>query len=97
MNTQNAVGSAAASDRFDAIEALLSRYPRIDEAELADLKRWFAKEASAFEVASLASKEELSQQYAQFRAAHIDRFGARDLMVMLAGLALVAGAIAFLW
>ena len=50
-------GEPAVFDRFDRIEAILLRYPDIDEAELADLKRWFGKEASAFEVASLASKD----------------------------------------
>lgn len=97
MNTQTALGGAAVSDRFDAIEALLSRYPNLGGSELADLKRWFAKEASAFDVATLASREELSEQYARFRAEHVDRFNTRDLMIMLAGLALVAGALALLW
>lgn len=97
MNTQIAVGSTAAPERLDAIEALLSRYPYLDQAELADLKRWFSKEASAFDIASLASREELNEPYARFRAEHVDRFSARDLMIMLAGLAIVAGLVALLW
>jgi hypothetical protein len=97
MNTQIAVGSTADPERFDAIEALLCRYPRLDQAELADLKRWFSREASAFDIASLASREELSEPYAQFRAEHVDRFTARDLTIMLAGLAIVAGLVALLW
>jgi hypothetical protein len=91
------VGSAAATERFDAIEGLLSRYPQLEGAELADLKRWFAKEASAFDVASLASKEELREPYTRFRADHVDRFSARDLMYILVGLAVVAGVAALLW
>jgi len=97
MNKQIAVGGAAAPDRFGAIETLLARYPHLDEVELADLKRWFSKEASAFDIASLASKEELNGAYALFRAEHLDRFSARDLMVILIVFALVAGAIAYLW
>lgn len=97
MNTQIALGGAAVSERFDAMAALLSRYPHLDELELADLKRWFAKEASAFEVASLASKEELREAYTRFREEHVDRFSARDAMIMLIGLVVVAGAIALVW
>ena len=36
-------GEGAVTDRFDEIEATLLRYPDIDNAELADLKRWFDK------------------------------------------------------
>ncbi len=46
-------GGPAVHDRFDRIEALLHRYPAIAETERAELKRWFTKEATAFEVASL--------------------------------------------
>ncbi len=52
-------GGPAVHDRFDRIEALLHRYPAIAETERAELKRWFTKEATAFEVASLSSKDEL--------------------------------------
>jgi hypothetical protein len=97
MNTHIAAGGAAASDRFGAIEALLARYPHLDEVELADLKRWFSKEASAFDIASLASKEELNDAYTRFRAEHVDRFSARDLTVILVAIAIVAGVIAYLW
>jgi hypothetical protein len=97
MNTQIALGGAAASERLGAIEALLSRYPQLGDAELAELKRWFAKEATAFDIASLASKDELREQYAQFRAEHVDRFSARDLMIILAGVAIVAAFVAYLW
>lgn len=90
-------GEPAVIDRFDQIEAILFRYPDIDEAELADLKRWFGKEASAFEVASLSCKQRVERQYAEFRAAHIDRFSATELVVgalvvvvLLAGIAAIA-------
>jgi hypothetical protein len=97
MNTDIAVGSAAAPDRFDAIVALLARYPHLNDAELAELKRWFAKEASAFDIASLATREDLREPYTRFRAEHVDRFGARDMIVMLIGVLVVAGVIAYLW
>ena len=97
MNTQTAAGGVAAPDRFDAIESLLSRYPHLDEGELADLKLWFAREASAFDIASLASKDELNEAYTRFRAEHVDRFNARDMVIMLTGLAMVAGVGAYFW
>ena len=89
-------GATAVHDRFDQIEALLLRYPEIAEIELADLKRWFTKEASAFEVASLSSKDELRQQYRAFRAEHIDRLGAVELAAIILGGILSLGAIVFL-
>lgn len=90
-------GEPAVFDRFDRIEAILLRYPDIDEAELADLKRWFGKEASAFEVASLASKDNVQRQYGEFRRTHIDRLtpmelvlGALVVVVLLSGVAAIA-------
>lgn len=96
MTIQND-GEPAVFDRFDQIEAILLRYPDIDDAELADLKRWFGKEASAFEVASLASKDRVHRQYSEFRKAHVDRLTPLELvaaaavvLVVLAGLAAIA-------
>lgn len=84
-------GQTAVFDRFDSIEAILQRYPDIDEAELAELKHWFGKEASAMEIASLASKEHLRRQYGSFRAAHVDRFSAFEIVAaILVGTILLA-------
>ena len=95
----NTDGELAVFDRFDQIEAILQRYPDIDDAELADLKRWFCKEASAFEVASLAGKDSVERQYGEFRKAHVDRLTALEIaaaaavaIVLLAGFAAVAFA-----
>ncbi|MBD3730466.1 MAG: hypothetical protein IE933_12245 [Sphingomonadales bacterium] len=81
-------GLAAARDRFDSIEAILQHYPDVTPAQLDDLRAWFRNEASAFEVASLASKEHLAVPYRQFRADHIDNFRATDVVIGV--LALVA-------
>ncbi len=82
----------AVTDRFDQIEATLQRYPNIDSTELADLKRWFDKEASALEVASLASKDKLRRQYSEFRATHIDKLGLMEIaLTVLAGILLLGG------
>ncbi|QYJ07067.1 hypothetical protein [Qipengyuania flava] len=88
-------GAHAVHDRFDRVEALLSRYPEVAEAELAELKRWFSKEASAFEVASLASKDELRSRYCAFRADHVDKIGTMDMLAIVCGTVLLLGAIAW--
>ncbi len=96
MEIQND-GEPAVADRFDQIEAILQRYPDIDDGELADLKRWFGKEASSFEVASLASKDSVQRQYGEFRTAHIDCLTTAErvaavaiAVILLAGFAAVA-------
>ena len=77
-------GEGAVVDRFDQIEAILQRYPDIEDGELADLKCWFRKEASAFEIASLASKDSLNLQYGEFRKAHVDRLTPLELFAAVA-------------
>ncbi|GGD57295.1 hypothetical protein GRI62_02225 [Erythrobacter arachoides] len=86
--TDKSADSANPSARFDHVERLLNVYPAIDENQLAELKRWFAKEASAFEVASLASRH--PSGYAQFRADHIDGFKPRDMAVIAAVVCVLA-------
>ena len=88
-------GAYAVHDRFDHVEALLSRYPELAEAELAELKRWFTKEASAFEVASLSSKDELRANYRAFRAEHVDRLTTAELAAIIIASVVLLGAIAF--
>lgn len=88
-------GQCAGGNRFDAIEAVLQRYPHIEPHELADLRHWFGKEASAFEVASMASKEHIKQPYAQFRAAHVDKLGVKEIAFSVLVAASVLGLIVF--
>lgn len=77
------------SARFDEIEQLLNSYPDVSDKQLGELKRWFKKEASAFEVASLASKQPAG--YAKFRTDHIDKFSKTEMLVIgLASLAIFA-------
>ncbi|UVI38341.1 hypothetical protein [Qipengyuania spongiae] len=86
MPNEKAV-SANPSDRFDRVEMLLNLYPVVNEEDLDYLKRWFRKDASAFEVASMASKQPTG--YASFRADHIDRLTGFDM----AGIFVIVGAI----
>ena len=87
-------GGPAVHDRFDRIEALLHRYPAIAETERAELKRWFTKEATAFEVASLSSKDELRANYRAFRAEHVDRLTTAELAAIIIASVVLLGAIA---
>ena len=84
---ENKADTADPSARFDSIEILLNRYPDVSDEEVVQLKRWFGKQASAFEIASMASKNPAG--YGQFRSDHIDKFTIVEMVLI----ALFAGAI----
>lgn len=79
--------------RRQSAVALLARYPGLDDTELAELVRWFKKEASALDVGLIASDPELSHSYQRLKDAHLSKLGAADLFWMLI---LFGGAIAFI-
>ncbi len=82
--------------RRERVELLLTRYPDLSDAEIADLLHWFRKEASALDVAMLASDESLARAYQPFRAAHLDRLSAVEIAVAVLIVALIiAGLAAF--
>jgi hypothetical protein len=94
MNTDlTADGAAVTADRFDHAEALLARYPDLTAEELSDLEHWFRREASAFDIASLASRESLTEAYQMFRAEHVDRLRLKDALILVAGVIFVSAAI----
>ena len=70
-------------------EATLARYPDLDPNELAELLHWYRREASARDVALLASNETIHESYRAFRRVHVDRFSVKEKLV---GALLVAGA-----
>lgn len=76
------------------VEGVLARYPNIDSAETAHLVRWFNKEASALEVAMVASNEDIHDSYAQFRREHIDRLTGKDIAIALGFAVLCAMVVA---
>ncbi|MBV1691972.1 hypothetical protein KRR38_30980 [Novosphingobium sp. G106] len=84
---------AASADRRTQIEAVLVDYPNINAAALTQLTHWFHKEASALDVALVASNEMITQQYRSFRADHVDRFKTRDIVHGLAFTAVFGGFI----
>lgn len=69
-------------------EGILARYPELDRDELAELLHWYRREASAMDVALLASNEAIRERYHAFRRAHVDRFSLKEKLV---GALLVAG------
>ena len=62
------------------IEAALAEYPHLSEDRIAAIKAWFRKEASALDVAMIASNERITESYRRFRADHIDRLTGRDII-----------------
>jgi hypothetical protein len=91
MTTTHAGPAERGTDRFDMAAGLLARYPAIGEAELAELHRWYRKEASAFDVASMASREDVRPGYTAYRADHVDRFTPKDVLKGLAFTLVMAG------
>ena len=75
-NTTDATGVA----RRAQIEAALADYPHLSEDRIAAIKAWFQKEASALDVAMIASNERITESYRRFRADHIDRLTGRDII-----------------
>lgn len=84
--------SAAGAAQRAQIETALADYPNLSEDRLAAVIRWFRKEASALDVAMVASNEAITEPYRRFRADHIDPLTGKDMMkgllfAALAGLA----------
>ena len=73
----NGIGSAEQRAR---IEKMLAQYPDISPNHLAALITWFRKEASALDVALIASNEAIAQSYRRFRNDHIDPLTVKDLV-----------------
>ena len=82
--------------RRSHIEALIGDYPQISDQETALVKRWFESQASALDVAQLASNPAIAEPYRRFRADHLDKLGMKDaakaaifVALVLAGLAII--------
>lgn len=80
------------------IARLLARYPHLTPEAHTELTEWFSTEATSFDVAMLASDEDLAQPYRAFRAKHVDPLTPRDWARGLAVAAVfVAVLAAILW
>ena len=71
---------AASAERRAHIEATLADYPHLSTERLAELLHWYRKEATALDVALVASNEGIATPYARFRADHIDPLKGRDVL-----------------
>lgn len=78
--SQTQSGSESGEARRAAIETALADYPHVSSDRLAELIHWFRKEASAHDVAMVASNTAIAEPYRLFRADHIDAFTAKDLL-----------------
>lgn len=87
---------AAGFARLLQVEAALADYPGLSEERLASLIRWFRNEASALDVAMVASNEAIAEPYRQFRADHIDRMTGTDVMKGLLFASLVGLVVFFI-
>ncbi len=81
------------------VETVLADYPHIGDDHLATLIHWFRKEASALDVAMVASNEAIAEPYRRFRADHIDPLTGKDMMkgLLVAGLAALAVFLMIWW
>ena len=87
-----------ASPALDRIEGLLARYPDLSEDDLGHLRRWFVREASALDVAMVASNETIREGYRRFRAEQVDPLTLADMARTAAFTAIAVAAIgAMLW
>jgi hypothetical protein len=65
-------------------EALLARYPHLEPRELRALLHWYRREASAMDVALVASSERVGQCYRRFYRDHLRRFSWKEKLVTAA-------------
>lgn len=79
--------------RRSRIESALAQYPEIDRKSLDEVLHWFRKEASALDVAILATNQEIADPYRRFRADHIDPLTRGDVVRGIAFAAVIAAII----
>ena len=78
------LSDGARAVRRARIERTLADYPHLDQDDVADVLRWFRKEASALDVALLATNQDIAEKYRRFRADHVDRLTPGDVVRAIA-------------
>lgn len=63
------------------VEVTLAEYPDLPADRIVDLMYWFKREATALEVATVASNPAIQKNYRQFRDAHLDRLTTREVVL----------------
>ncbi|HQS97227.1 MAG: hypothetical protein B7X90_17050 [Novosphingobium sp. 17-62-19] len=92
MSKSSTIASAVDARRAH-VEALLAAYPDVTPDEHALLITWFKREASALDVALVASNPAAERGYRKFRAEHVDRFTVKDMVRALVFAAVVAALV----
>lgn len=65
------------------IEATLAEYPSVSPDKIIDVIYWFKREATAMEVASVASNPDLQTNYRSFRDRHLGKLSMGELIVAI--------------
>lgn len=81
------------AERRAQIERALADYPNLSGERLAETIRWFRKEATALDVAMVASEPAIAEPYRQFRADHLDGLTGNDYLRGLLFAALVSAIV----
>ena len=63
------------------VEARLAEYPELTSDKVIDLIYWFKREATAMEVATVASNPEIQDRYRQFRDRHLDKLSTGEIVL----------------
>jgi len=85
------------AERRAYVEDKLGHYPDIDKEELADLLKWFRKEATSLDVGMIASDSKLGEKYQLIKADHLARFGLSDLLWFIGFFTIGGGLIALIF
>ena len=64
------------------VETALARYPNLSPKELAGLVHWFKREATAMDVAMIASNVEIYNNYCAFRDNNINRLSVTEKLLL---------------
>jgi hypothetical protein len=92
MSNTSTVASAIDARRAH-VEALLAAYPDVTPEERQLMVNWFRSEASALDVALVASNPAAERGYRRFRSENVDKFTVKDMGYALLFAAIVAAAI----
>lgn len=75
------------------VEALLAAYPDVTPEERQLMVNWFRSEASALDVALVASNPAAERGYRLFRSENVDKFTVKDMGYALLFAAIIAAAV----
>ncbi|MGE8134226.1 hypothetical protein ACQKO5_11510 [Novosphingobium subterraneum] len=92
MSNTSTIAKAVDSRRAH-VEALLAAYPDVTPDERQLMVNWFRSEASALDVALVASNPAAERGYRLFRSENVDKFTVKDMGYALLFAAIIAAAV----